>query len=300
MPAAIVAIFILGIFYLSFGFSPKIINTPNDLLLGVKNDIPATVLSSKPVKVKAVSAVAFEADSKARIFNQNGDEVRSIASLTKLMTAIVFLDTKPNWNKEVVIEKGDLQTGAKANVFPGDRINLRDLFNFGLIASDNTAITALIRSTGISEKDFVVLMNNKAKALHLGNMRFSDPTGLDINNRGTAVEVAKLAAKAFTHKEITEALKMYHYSFNVGGDTSREVTSTNQLIGNSLPFGSRMLIGKTGHLNEAGYCFTGIFEFKGKKIMIAVLGAPIDENRFSETIKILDWTLRAYLWDNNK
>jgi len=299
MPAAIIAIFVLTIFYLWFGFTVPVKPQANNLLLSRSYDAPARILSKQPITIKAVSAVAFETDSRARIFNQNGDEVRSIASLTKLMSAIVFLNTKPGWNKEVVIEQGDLQTGSKANIFVGDRINLKDLFNASLIASDNTAMTALIRSTGLSEKEFVALMNQTAKDLRLGTMTFSDPTGLDINNQGTAVDVVRLAEQAFSYEAISSALKLPVYSFKVSPQLSRQVFSTNQLIGRKLPLGAKMLIGKTGHINEAGYCFTGIFEYRGKKIITAVLGAPLDENRFSETLRILDWTLKAYLWDNN-
>ncbi|MCX6792800.1 MAG: serine hydrolase [Candidatus Falkowbacteria bacterium] len=298
IPAIVVGIIVLSTFYICFGLASKETIIKHSPWTNLARDIPTLISGTTQVKVKAISAVAFDADSKTRIFNQNGDEVRSIASLTKLMTAITFLDTKPDWNKEVAIQQSDLQTGAKANVFVGDRIKLKDLFTFALIASDNTAVTALIRSTGISEKDFVALMNKKAKELRLASMQFSDPTGLDVNNRGSAANVSKLAEEAFSHKEITDALKLSTYSFSVSPELTRKVFSTNQLLGRSLPMGAKMLIGKTGHLNEAGYCFTGIFTYKGKMIMTTVLGAPLDENRFSETVKILDWTLRSYLWNN--
>lgn len=266
----------------------------------VDHNIPAKILNLKTISLKAVSAVVYETHSRARIFNQNGDVPRSIASLTKLMTAITFLDTKPDWNKEIVVKQSDIEAGAKANFFVNDKLKIKDVFTIALMASDNSAINVLVRSTGISEQDFVVLMNNKAKELRLNSFQFSDPTGLDVNNRGTALGVAKLAEKALAHPEIAAALKIYNFSFNVSPQVVRHAVSTDQLIGRTLPQGARMLIGKTGHLNEAGYCFVGVFEFKGKKIITAILGAPIAENRFSETIKVLDWTLRGYLWDNNR
>lgn len=300
MPALVIGLVVLGVFYLYFGWPAKQSSIKYNPWTKFTRNIPTKITEIDDIKVKAISAVAFESDSKTRIFDQNADEVRSIASLTKLMTAVVFLDTKPNWDKEVVIEKNDLQAGARANVFVGDRIKIKDLFIVSLIASDNSAITALVRSTGLSEKDFVAKMNTKAKDLRLNNMEFSDPTGLDIKNRGTAASVAKLAEEAFSHQEIAQALKLANYSFSVSSNLTRKAYSTNQLLGRSLPMGAKMLIGKTGHLNEAGYCFAGIFAYKNKMILTTILGAPLDENRFSETIKLLDWTLRAYLWDNSQ
>lgn len=295
---AIIGLLILVIAYAWFYLLVDPLVKANNAVAIIQRNIPERILNFKPIKIDATSAVVYEVDNRVKIFNQNGDEVRSIASLTKLMTALAFLDTKPDWNKEIVVKASDIEAGAKANIFVNDKLKIKDVFTIALMASDNSAINVLVRSTGISEKDFVKLMNAKAKELRLNNIYFSDPTGLDANNRGSAVAVAKLAAKALENKDIATALKSYNFNFNVSPKVVRHVTSTNQLIGRTLPQGAKMLIGKTGHLNEAGYCFVGVFEFKGRTIITAILGAPIDQNRFSETIKVLDWTLRAYLWDN--
>jgi D-alanyl-D-alanine carboxypeptidase len=150
----------------------------------------------------------------------------------------------------------------------------------------------------MSEEEFVSKMNAKAKALNIPNLKFNDPTGLDIKNMGSAVAVAKLVNLALSKNKITEALKQYQYSFSVGSKNTRQVVSTDQLLGETISENIIMIGGKTGHLNEAGYCFAGVFEVNGHKIMTAVLGAPINDNRFSETLKILNWTKRAYLWNN--
>lgn len=296
----IIGFIILIIFYLVFGFTKPIERQPNNLQVDFKRQLPIAIPGYKPIIINAHSAVAFDASSKARIFNQNGDELRPIASITKLMTALVFLDTKPNWDQEIIIIKEDLQAGAKANIFVGDKIKVADLFKASLMASDNSAVTALVRSTGLSKKDFVARMNSKVKQLHLVNLEFTDPTGLDAGNLGTAASVAKLAEAALRHKEISDTLKLYKHSFKVSPSVSRQIVSTDQLIGLTLPLGAKLLLGKTGHIDEAGYCFVGIFGYDNNQIITSVLGASEDEKRFSETIKILDWTLRGYLWDNKE
>jgi D-alanyl-D-alanine carboxypeptidase len=297
MPAIIGVIFLI-VFYLFFNTPSQVVNDNLANLIIPQHKIPARNLAIPQPKIEAESAVAFDDVSGYRIFDQNADQLRPIASLTKLMTALVFLDTNPDWQKKIKIIKSDLTSSNKANLFINDEVIIDDLFNMSLIASDNTGIAALVRSTGMSEEEFVSKMNAKAKALNIPNLKFNDPTGLDIKNMGSAVAVAKLVNLALSKNKITEALKQYQYSFSVGSKNTRQVVSTDQLLGETISENIIMIGGKTGHLNEAGYCFAGVFEVNGHKIMTAVLGAPINDNRFSETLKILNWTKRAYLWNN--
>lgn len=257
-------------------------------------------VNQAPISVNAISAIAFDKQSGARLFEQNPDQRRSIASLTKLMTALVFLDHNPGWNEVVTITKEDLQSGSKANIFAGDQIKLKDLFTAALIASDNTAITALVRTTGLSEEEFVAAMNEKAKVLRLGNAQFTEPTGLDPANQATAVEVAKLAERAFAIPEIHDALALSVFSFDVGFTVSRQVYATNQLLDQELPHGAKIIAGKTGHVDEAGYCFVGEFKTRDSVVITVILGAPTETRRFTETVKVLGWTMGSYLWDNTE
>ncbi len=298
MPALIGLIFIavfLGISLFSQHTQPAVV--PSRLLEVFNHRVPVRQSLELP-KIAADSAVVLDTESGFRLLDISADNQQPIASLTKLMTALVFLDHNPGWESDIVVNKEDLRGGAKANIFSGDKIMIKDLFKAALIASDNSAITVLVRSTGLSEEAFVKAMNDKADILRIRGIEFKDPTGLDTGNTGSALAVAKLAEKAFEKKEITDALELSRYSFNVSSSVRREVKSTNQLLGRTMPKGSYLLGGKTGHLDEAGYCFAGIFEYKNRRFITAILGAPEDEKRFSETLKILDWTMRAYLWEN--
>jgi len=299
MPA-IVGILFLIIYLLVLNLVPGLKAPSQKTFVNIPNHfIPAATLEQMKPRLKAGSAVVFDTKSGARVFDYNGEQVRPIASLTKLMTALVFLDHNPGWDKTVVIATEDLRGGAKANIFVGDRIKVNDLFTAGLIASDNSAIAALVRSTGLKEEEFVAQMNLKVKELRMSNAHFADPTGLNPDNKATAVGVAKLAERALANQEITNALKIYTFRFKVSESVDREVTSTNQLLGRIFKK-SVLIAGKTGHLNEAGYCFAGSFKSGQRQFITVVLGAPEDSQRFSETLDILDWTLGAYLWDNSK
>ncbi len=292
MPALAGLIFLIA-FLFSISFSPQVQSfstSLNERAIKIEN-IPNPRLASR-------SAVVFDADSGQRLFDLNGDEIRPIASLTKLMSALVFLDHNPGWEKSITISQEDIRGGSKANIFVGDKIILSDLFTLGLVASDNTAIVALVRSTGLSEVAFVKAMNDKAEELRIGSISFADPTGLDPQNKGNAVSVVRLVDKAFKQADINKALIKTSFEFGVSKTVTRRVKTTNNLLGQKLPGTIVLQGGKTGHLDEAGYCFAGVFTLGKKHFITAVLGAPYDENRFSETLKIIDWTSRAYLWDN--
>ncbi len=298
MPALVGLIFIVVFLGISlFTQNKQTAVVPSRLLEVFNHDVPASQSLELP-KIAADSAVVFDTQSGFRVLDINADYQQPIASLTKLMSALVFLDHNPGWETDIRVIKEDVRGGAKANIFPGDRIVIKDLFRAALIASDNSATIVLARSTGLSEEAFVKAMNDKTDILRIRGITFTDPTGLDIGNRGSALAVAKLAEKAFERKEITDALELSSYNFKVSATVSREVKSTNQLLGRTMPKGSYLLGGKTGHLDEAGYCFAGIFEYNGRRFVTAILGAPEDEKRFSETLKILDWTMKAYLWEN--
>lgn len=297
MPAIAGIIFLIG--FLLFGYlSPKIQSSAPLSNINFSHHIPVRTALKDLKKIDTGSAVVFDEQSGYRLLDYNADEVRSIASLTKLMTALVFLDHNPGWDKTITIEEKDLRGGAKANIFVGDRISLKDLFTVSLVASDNSAISALARSTSLDEKAFVAAMNKKAEDLHVRELVFADPTGLNPENKGSALAIAKLVETAFKNKEISQRLRISSFEFSVSKTMKRHITATNQLLGRTLPGQASLIGGKTGHLDEAGYCFAGVFEVNKHRLITVVLGAPLDEKRFSETLKILDWTMRAYLWEN--
>ena len=137
------------------------------------------------------SAFVMDEDTENQLFAFNESEVRSIGSLTKLMTALVFLDTAPQWDKTVTIEAADGSQG-RLNVVEGEQVAVMDLFNVSLVSSSNNATMALARSTGLPLEEFVKKMNKKAADLGLKQTKFIEPTGLDQANQSTAREIARL------------------------------------------------------------------------------------------------------------
>lgn len=249
-------------------------------------------------KVTFKSAFVMDEDTENPLFAFNENEIRSIGSLTKLMSALVFLDTLPPWDKVVMIEAADGSQG-RFNVAEGEQITIKDLFYVSLISSSNNATMALARSTGLPLEEFVKKMNAKAVDLGLKQTKFVEPTGLDPANQSTAKEIAWLLRFALSEKIIQEAVAKKNYTFRLmpNGPT-RNIRSTNVLLSERLPVGAVKIIGgKTGYVEEAGYCFAVVLENQeGRQIIAVVLGSDSHYGRFSEARALAEWVFSAYEW----
>lgn len=249
-------------------------------------------------KVTFKSAFVMDEDTENQLFADNENETRSIGSLTKLMTALVFLDTAPQWDKVVTIEAADGSQG-RLNVVEGEQITVKDLFHVSLISSSNNAMMALARSTGLPLEEFVKKMNVKAVDLGLKQTKFTEPTGLDPANQSTAKEVAWLLKFALLEKTIQEIVAKKNYTFRLmPNGPLRSISSTNVLLSERLPRGAVKIIGgKTGYVDEAGYCFAVASADKdGHQVIAVVLGSDTHYGRFSEARALVGWVFGAYLW----
>jgi D-alanyl-D-alanine carboxypeptidase (penicillin-binding protein 5/6) len=257
--------------------------------------IPVASGISAPT-VAAESYAVYDTASGFILTGSNPHQARSIASITKLMTVLVFLDHNPGWSKEITITRADYREGGRIYLYPGDTVTAGDLFRAGLVASDNVAIAALVRSTGMSEADFVREMNRKADSLHLKETTFADPTGLKHANQSSAHDVARLATTAFKEPAIRDTVVRNGYTFTTKAGDIKRLPSTDKLLETNFSSGIELIAGKTGYLNEAGYCFVGQFEKDGHLITTVVLGAESEEARFDETKRLAEWAFGTYRW----
>ncbi len=252
------------------------------------------------VELTAKSAVVLDAKSGKILFSKNAGEARPIASITKLMTALVFLDHNPGWEKVVAITEDDQRVGGIIYLAPGGKVTVRDLFNLTLISSTNEAAVALAKSTGLELVEFVNLMNAKAAELGLQNTKFVEPTGLEPGNVSTAYELSQLARAAFSQPEIVEATAKSRYNFSLANSGRKIIAySTDDLLGSFLNdenFGYRLLGAKTGYLNEAGYCLTSQIIKGENPIIITLLGSQTEKDRWQEAKGLAEWTYENYEW----
>jgi len=248
------------------------------------------------VSITAQSAVVVDVGSGEILWQKNPQVVSSIASLTKLMTALVFLGTQPDFSQEIEFSVEDEEgvEGSRLYMKAGEKLTVKDLFYASLVGSANNAARALARSTGLTAEEFIARMNNKAKEMSLLNTVFYDVTGLNPENKSTVLEYTRLANYAFRNSQINEAVNTKEYTFRtLDKEIRHTIRNTNQLISDSeLSF----IGAKTGYLDEAGYTFVCEAQEDGHEITVTLFGSGSSQERFIETKSLIGWTFGNFRW----
>lgn len=234
----------------------------------------------------AASALIWDTETQQIQFEQNGFERHPIASITKLMTAMVALDHGIDWDKEVTILPEEQVQGGRLLVFEDETATMRDLFHASLVGSANNATLAYVRGLDVAVEEFVLEMNRKAIALGLEQTEFTDVTGLDVGNISTAYEVARIAETAFRdYPEIAQATSLSEYVFTAGGSGRvHEIKNSNKLVSEQ---GMEVTGGKTGYLYEARYCLVAQGVDKAKTKIAVILGSPSEVENFTDIKRLL-------------
>lgn len=254
------------------------------------------------VKITAQSALVIDKETGKILFEKNSGEVRSIASITKLMTSLVALDYIKDLNKVITISGSDYRPGAKNYLLTGDQVKAKDVLHTALVASANEAAVAIARSTGLTSEDFVKAMNKKAVDLKMTKTHFSDSTGLSNDNQSTAHDITILLRTVLDHKILSDIISSKQYSFEVlNKGIERKVVSTDKILGQDFGINNEVYevdAGKTGYVEKAGYCFTSQVSNKnnGQKILVAVLGSDTVDARFTDTKSLAYWVFNNYTW----
>lgn len=260
-------------------------------------------LAVYPGNLSAAVVVVVDDKSNTILYKKNIDEVRSLASITKLMSALVLNDLNLDWNSSTIISENDTDPSSH-HLNEGEKYILDDLWKVALIGSSNSAIRALARVTGLNEEDFVKKMNEKAEALGLNSLQFVESTGLDERNMGKAVDVLRLLKAALKVDKISETLKMGEYfAVPLNNKTKHHVWSTDWLLINWIPnnFDKDVLAGKTGFIDQSGYNF--VVRIPGEKshvLRTVILGAASNEKRFTEARDISEWVFENYIWPDDE
>lgn len=284
----------------AYAVPPRLVPAPSSqasLALRPKSlPLPEPPKISVPA-IEARAAVVLEEKTGAVWYVKNEHQVLSLASLTKLMSALVFLRTEPVLDQPIAIAAEDFNSIAdygsdeepiaKVNLKAGERVRLQDVLYAALIPSANNAVMTLVRATGLPVEEFVRLMNQEALRLNLPTARFVDPTGLERANQASALEVAKLARYVFNQPILEKPLGIAYYSFVSLDKVGHTVETTNRLLGRL----TEVTAGKTGYIPESGYNLAVKAEKNGRKVIVVVLGAPTLSARFTEVEKLVRWAL---------
>lgn len=265
---------------------------------------PLTVTENGRRAFPTLSARGFfvmDQGSGKILAEHQADTRQPVASLTKLMTAVVFLDTNPNLKAKFEYSAADA-TGLGFDylrVVPGDQMLVRDLFYSTLVGSANNAATALIRASGLTREEFVARMNAKAKEWGMMNTTFVEASGLSENNISTPRDIAILAAKAFNlYEPIRFVTVKSKYSFTSSVTGAHSFATTDKLIGSSL-LSSALTItgGKTGYIDESLYTYVvRTKNAQGAQVITVLLGSASSAQRFRDAAAIANWANANFDW----
>jgi D-alanyl-D-alanine endopeptidase (penicillin-binding protein 7) len=237
--------------------------------------------------VQAAAAIVFDPETGKILYEENAKDQRSIASITKVMTALVFLEDNPDLTQEITIERSDVYAASTTYLKANDRITYSELLHLMLIASDNAAARALARTSHGGTAPFVERMNEKAIELGLDTTSFSDPSGLNPNNVSSAWDLSHLISFAASDERIASIMRTPEYTVT----TNRRqipIHSTNHLL---RAGDVQVMGGKTGFISKAGYCLATLLKLPQMDTPLAfvVLGAHSNNGRFWETRHLFDW-----------
>lgn len=246
---------------------------------------------SRPI-ISGKSALVYDTYSNRFLYEEGTDSKIPIASLTKILSAVVTLE-RLNSNDIVTITQKSIRVdGEKQDLYLGEKLTVRNLLKLMLIESSNDAAYALVEHAKNLGIDFIDEMNIKARNLDMRDSAFTDPAGLDDNAYSTAKDLVKLVQYSLNYREIWDISSEKTAIVESSDERIKHsVTSTNRLLG----LIKDIIGGKTGYTDGAGQCMilvASVPDYPGKIISI-VLGSS---DRFGDTQRLIEWTRAAYRW----
>jgi D-alanyl-D-alanine carboxypeptidase/D-alanyl-D-alanine endopeptidase (penicillin-binding protein 7) len=239
------------------------------------------------VSFGSAHALVVDETSGEVLLEKDAATAAPIASMTKLMTAMVVLDAQLPADETIAIDKDDLDSlkHTKSGIPVGSTLTRAALIEIALMSSDNHAAAALARTYRGGDAAFVAAVQRKIEALKLENTALVEPTGLSPSNHATAHDMAKIVKAASGYPEIVAATSRSSDVVTVNG-RPRMFHNTNRLVGSP---GWDISVSKTGFTNEAGRCLTMSLQTAGRKILVVLMGAVAGSERLLDAHNIRRW-----------
>ena len=253
--------------------------------------------NSANLSIASTKALVMNQNTREIIYSKNLDTPTPIASVTKLMTAMVVLDAKLNLNDVVSITENDVDylKGTSSRLPVGTTMTREDLLNLALIASENRAASALATHYPGGKARFVQDMNTKAVSLGMMNTRFEDSTGLTSNNVSTASDLAKMVHAAYQYPLIRQITTTSDYDLNVGSRRQPlHFHNTNALVRESSNSSWEIGLSKTGYISEAGRCLVMQATIAGEPLILVLLDSVGKLTRIGDARRIKKWMEHHY------
>lgn len=244
-----------------------------------------------PISTDSRSVAVIDAETGESIYEKDADIARPMASITKVMTAMVVLDAGLDMREEITLDPEDFvgPKRASSRLKSGDRMNRAELLLMSLMKSENPAAKSLARNYPGGYSSFMRAMNRKAQDLGMSTAFFGDPTGLDKRNVASSNDLVKMVRAAGNYDVIRRFSTTKSYDFFVSnyssGNRTYSANNTSSLVrAGDYPIG----ISKTGFINEAGRCVVMETRVNNRPAIIVILGANSSATRWGDAKNILN------------
>jgi D-alanyl-D-alanine carboxypeptidase/D-alanyl-D-alanine endopeptidase (penicillin-binding protein 7) len=234
--------------------------------------------------LRSEHAIVISDETGLVVMEKGADVIVPIASLTKLLTAMVVLDSKPDMEEKICIEieDVDLLKHSMSHVPVGTTLARKKILELALMSSDNRAAAALARTYPGGEPALIRAIAAKTRALGMANTVIKEPTGLSPENTSTASDLAKMAVAASRYPQIASITTGREDLISMNG-RSRTFHNTNRLVGAT---GWDVLLSKTGFTNEAGHCLIMRIKQAGRQATLVLLNANGGSSRMLDALRI--------------
>ena len=239
------------------------------------------------LELKSSVALVLDADTNEVLLSKNPQAVLPIASLTKLMTALVVTEAQLPLNEMLTVTEDDIDTekGSRSRLRVGTGLSREEMLHLALMASENRAAHALGRSYPGGIDAFVAAMNRKARELGMNDTHYVEPTGLSSRNQSSARDLATLVQAAQEHQMIREFSTSPEYEVEVGNRLTHFRT-TNALVRSPS---WDIAIQKTGYITEAGRCLVMQARMAGRKLIMVFLDSSGKYSRLGDAERVRRW-----------
>ena len=239
------------------------------------------------LELKSGVALVLDQDTNEVLFSKNSQAVLPIASLTKLMTALVVTESQLPLDEAITLSQDDVDTekGSHSRLKVGTTLTRGEMLHLALMASENRAAHALGRYYPGGLEAFVGVMNQKAFALGMTDTKYVEPTGLSSRNQSSARDLATLVNAAYQHQIIRELSTSPEYQVAVG-NRQLQFRNTNGLVRNpTWDIGLQ----KTGYISEAGRCLVMQAQLAGRKLIMVFLDSAGKYSRIGDAERVRKW-----------
>ncbi|KQV98490.1 D-alanyl-D-alanine endopeptidase [Rhizobacter sp. Root1221] len=243
--------------------------------------------TADPLDLKSSVALVLDQDTNEVLFSKNSQAVLPIASITKLMTAVVVTEAHLPLDEVLTVTQDDVDTekGSRSRLSVGTQLTREEMLHLALMSSENRAAHALGRSYPGGMSAFVTAMNRKAGELGMSDTRYVEPTGLSSRNQSSARDLATLVKHAHGHQIIRDLSTSLEYQVAVG-QRQLQFHNTNGLVKNPE---WEIGLQKTGYISEAGRCLVMQAKLAGRQVIMVFLDSAGRYSRIGDAERVRKW-----------